>query len=58
MTDNTLTCLQAAKELGITRQTVYLWLRKGLIPEAIRVGHPYRIPLDVVERIKREGLKV
>ena len=58
MTDNTLTCLQAAKELGVTRQTIYECLKKGRIPEAIRIGHRHLIPKEVVERIQKKGLKV
>ena len=58
MTDNTLTCLEAAGELKVTRQTIYSWLKKGLIPEAIRIGHRHLIPKEVVERIQKKGLKV
>ncbi|MBA3530312.1 MAG: helix-turn-helix domain-containing protein [Ardenticatenales bacterium] len=33
-------------------KTVITWIRKGLIPQAKRMGHTYRIPHEEVERAK------
>lgn len=55
MTKDLLTVGRASKELQIAPSTLRVWCLRGLIPGAKRIGRWWRIPKDVVDRIKREG---
>jgi excisionase family DNA binding protein len=39
---------QAASELGVTRRTVYNWMRSGILP-AKQIGRTWRIKRDDLE---------
>jgi excisionase family DNA binding protein len=47
--DEYFTVAQAAKKLGVTRQTVYRWIAEGKIPTEI-IGREVLIKKDEVER--------
>ena len=44
----TLSLPDVARRLGVHRVTVWGWVKRGWLP-AIRVGHHYRVPRDIVE---------
>jgi len=44
----TLSLPDVARLLGTHRVTVWKWVRRGRLP-AVRVGHHYRVPRDIVE---------
>ena len=49
-----------AEEFGVTRQTVYEWIRSGKI-KAVQVGGykgALRIDQAEIERVKRDGLSI
>ena len=48
---------QAAAELGVSDQTVYRWIERGLVQVIVRglTSKRYLIPANEVERVKREG---
>jgi excisionase family DNA binding protein len=48
---------QAADELGVSDQTVYRWIERGLVQVIARglTSKRYLIPASEVERVKREG---
>ena len=46
---------QFAELFGISRQTVWKWIKAGKL-KVIRLGKLYRIPVSEVERIKRGKL--
>ena len=52
----TYTTEEAAKETGCSAYTLRQRCNLGAIPEAVKVGKGWRIPAEVVERIKIEGL--
>ena len=47
---------EAAKQWGVTGACVSIWLKKGLVPGATRMGHKWRIPRDTVRKISEKGL--
>lgn len=46
---------QFAKRFGISRQYVHKMILYGKI-QAIRIGNIYRIPMEEVEKVEREGV--
>jgi len=44
----TLSLPAVARRLGVHRATAWKWVRRGRLP-AVRVGHHYRVPRDIVE---------
>ena len=49
---NYLSVVQFAEMFGISRQTVWKWIKAKKL-KVIRLGKLYRIPVSEVERIKR-----
>ena len=49
---NYLSVVQFAEMFGISRQTVWKWMKAKKL-KVIRLGKLYRIPVSEVERIKR-----
>lgn len=61
MSETLLTSTQAAKRLGVSRITVYEWIKAGLFPHAFQLSElkqsPYRIPeqdVIAIEQKRRE----
>lgn len=52
---NYLSVVQFAEIFGISRQTVWKWIKAKKL-KVIRLGKLYRIPVSEVERIKRGKL--
>ena len=52
-TDDLVTIAQAAKQLGVSRQTVYRWKDAGKIVSIEVSGSPYILKTEV-ERIQKE----
>jgi excisionase family DNA binding protein len=50
-----MTTTEAAERLGITRQTIALYIRQGKIP-AVRFGKEYRILRETFERLLQAPL--
>jgi len=44
----------AAKILGISVKTLYLWIRKGIIKAYVLPTGKYRIPVSEIKRVLRE----
>jgi excisionase family DNA binding protein len=44
----TLSTNDVAKQLGVSRQTVYNWIKSGKLP-AVQVGSVYRVTQEVVD---------
>ena len=42
-----LTVNEAAELLQVDTETVYRWLRQGLLPGVLRIGRTWRIPANV-----------
>jgi predicted site-specific integrase-resolvase len=57
MKPRTYTTYEAAARIGVSRQTVYMWMRRGEIvaPELMRVGKSFirRWTLADIERAKK-----
>jgi excisionase family DNA binding protein len=53
----TYTPKEAAESLGVSDETIYRWLRSGLMSAARRglVKARYLIPASEVERVRQEG---
>jgi excisionase family DNA binding protein len=56
LSDGLLTVHQTCKKLGITRQTVYAYMRKGKLP-SVKVLDNWRVPVRAVNEILA-GLKM
>jgi len=52
-----LTVDRVAKELSLSRRTVYRYIKSGQI-KARKIGAGWRIPRSELERIVRRGLEV
>ena len=61
MTDKLLTSTQAAERLGVSRITIYEWIKAGLFPHAYQLSElkqsPYRIPERDVIAIEQKRLE-
>jgi excisionase family DNA binding protein len=51
------TVRETAKELRVCEQTVYRWVRSGVL-ESLQLGRTIRIPRDQLERRRRVGVVV
>lgn len=52
--DRLLDVATVARRLGVSDETVRLWIRKGLIPEAIQTfTGRLKIPLSALDRIQK-----
>lgn len=56
-TDDLVTIAQAAKKLGVSRQTVYRWKDAGKIVSVEVAGSPYILKTEV-ERLQKERAAV
>jgi predicted DNA-binding transcriptional regulator AlpA len=62
MNENTLTTKEVAKELGVSVQTVQVWIKKGMFPNAYKLdpanpkNSPLRIPLADVYAVVNSRL--
>ncbi len=50
-----VTLPQAARELGVSRETAWRWASRGLLP-AVRFGRVYAVPLAALDEVKRRVL--
>lgn len=50
MTDDLLTAEQAAKRLGLAKQTLAQWRHEGRGPEFVKLGRAVRYPSDALDR--------
>jgi len=58
MSNNIVSTTQLAKKLGVSRQLVYNWRKKGL-PVVIHLGRTIRYDWeDVLSWLKAEGVRV
>ena len=49
-----LTAQEVAEYFGVTRQTVYNWIKSGLLPEPIKLGRLSRWRLvDIEQRLEK-----
>ena len=49
-----ITTKEAARRLGVHRDSVARWIRLGLIPALRTPGGRYRLDPEVVERLRRQ----
>ncbi|PZA08720.1 MULTISPECIES: helix-turn-helix domain-containing protein [unclassified Meiothermus] len=48
---------EAAKQLGVSRQTLARWIRQGWIP-AVQIGDRFRVSAEVIEELLDKAKKV
>jgi excisionase family DNA binding protein len=50
-----LSARKAADRLEVSPQTILRWIERGVFPGTRLFGGLYRIPVEEVERVQREG---
>ena len=53
-----LTIRDVAERLGKNKATIRRWAERGAFPGARKIGRPWLIPEEDVERVKREGFPI
>jgi predicted site-specific integrase-resolvase len=48
-----LSAEEAAERLGVASSTMQLWLSKGHVREAFKVGHDWIVPVSFIEDFQR-----
>ena len=48
------TASELARSLGVSRSVIYVWVRRGLIPQGLKIGHVRRWRVSEVRKALEE----